>query len=348
MLAYLCVDFGFWHKLFQLRPEDNAHLSRGDRGRDGGELRHLPATRSCASGCGTASSACCSGCGSIGQLALVAVAVIDPRLAATFARLSFLAIGGVGGDSDRCSWRLRGQDRALSLVPTWMLLLVWLFGAGLLLTGRLSGDVAVSGLVAGLVLIVVLIGFTVTQFAFRALDPLYGRAPGRAADCDRCAIESAGAAMWEWNARRDEIKVVADRSRRCSGSMPGELSLQGRRLPASTCIRGDRERFKLLLWSITGEGRRRACGSISACAMPTTPTAGSSSKRPASPSADRRSLRCVGLVRDITDAEARAGAAAARRRARQSDRPAEPRAVPRPAGDRGASAPLPRRRCIRR
>ena len=24
VLAYLCVDFGFWHKLFQLRPEDNA------------------------------------------------------------------------------------------------------------------------------------------------------------------------------------------------------------------------------------------------------------------------------------------------------------------------------------
>ena len=24
VLAYLCVDFGFWHKLFQLKPEDNA------------------------------------------------------------------------------------------------------------------------------------------------------------------------------------------------------------------------------------------------------------------------------------------------------------------------------------
>ena len=53
---------------------------------------------------------------------------------------------------------LRGQDRALSLVPTWLLFLVWIFGAGVVVTGRLAGDVVVSGLVAGLVLIVVLLG----------------------------------------------------------------------------------------------------------------------------------------------------------------------------------------------
>ncbi len=35
------------------------------------------------------------------------------------------------------------------------------------LTGQLAGDMVVSGLVAGLVLIVLLIGFTVTQFAFK-------------------------------------------------------------------------------------------------------------------------------------------------------------------------------------
>jgi len=32
----------------------------------------------------------------------------------------------------------------------------------------LSGDLVISGLVAGLVLILVLLGFTVTQFAFRS------------------------------------------------------------------------------------------------------------------------------------------------------------------------------------
>ena len=60
---------------------------------------------------------------------LVAVAFLDPRLAATFARLSSVAIAG-GGAGVTLFLALRGQDRALSLVPTWMLLLVWLFGAG--------------------------------------------------------------------------------------------------------------------------------------------------------------------------------------------------------------------------
>jgi hypothetical protein len=101
---------------------------------------------------------------------------------------------------------LRGQDRALSLVPTWMLLLVWLFGAGITLTGRLSGDIVVFGLTAGLVLIVVLIGFTVTQYAFRSFEPLYGAAPGEQ-QLRSLAVDGAGAAVWEWLVRRDEIKV---------------------------------------------------------------------------------------------------------------------------------------------
>jgi D-alanyl-lipoteichoic acid acyltransferase DltB (MBOAT superfamily) len=63
------------------------------------------------------------------QFALVAAAFIDPRLAATFARLSSIAIALVGAGLV-LFLSLRGQDRALSLVPTWLLLVVWLFGAG--------------------------------------------------------------------------------------------------------------------------------------------------------------------------------------------------------------------------
>ena len=65
----------------------------------------------------------------------------------------------------------------------------------------------------------------------------------------------------------------------------------------------DRERFKLLLWSVQGARRRRACAPSSACATRTTPTAGSSWRRPACPTRDRRSLRCVGLMREVTDAK---------------------------------------------
>ena len=84
----------------------------------------------------------------VAQLTLIAVAVIDPRLAATFARLSFLAIGGVGG-LFTVFLALKGQDRALSLVPTWVLLLVWIFATGMTLSGRMSGDIVVASLIAG-------------------------------------------------------------------------------------------------------------------------------------------------------------------------------------------------------
>ena len=93
--------------------------------------------------------------------------MVDPELASGLARASTVAIAGVG----TCLiafLALRGQDRALSLIPSWMLLLVWLFGATMVVLGKLSGDVVISGLVAGLVLILVLLGFTVTQFAFRS------------------------------------------------------------------------------------------------------------------------------------------------------------------------------------
>ena len=64
----------------------------------------------------------------------------------------------------------KGQDRALSIVPTWVLFLVWIFATGMTLSGRMSGDIVVASLIAGLVLVVILMGFTVTQFAFRSMD----------------------------------------------------------------------------------------------------------------------------------------------------------------------------------
>jgi hypothetical protein len=57
-------------------------------------------------------------------------------------------------------------DRAILLVPAWALILVWLFGAWLTITGQLDNDIIQPALGGGLVLIVLLIGFTVMQHAF--------------------------------------------------------------------------------------------------------------------------------------------------------------------------------------
>jgi diguanylate cyclase (GGDEF)-like protein/PAS domain S-box-containing protein len=295
VLAYLCVDFGFWHKLFNVRPEENAqYRAAGEAAMAAALLVFLHTFLRLGSWHNFVRLLLALWIAA--QLALVAVAFLDPRLAATFARLSSIAIAGIGALLT-LFLALRGQDRALSLVPTWLLLLVWLFGAGTTFTGRLSGDIVVFGLTAGLVLIVVLIGFTVTQYAFRSMEPLYGVQPGEQ-QLRSLAVDGAGAGVWEWNARRDEIKVgpVVEAM---LGLKAGELSTKTAEF-TKHMHPGDRERYKLLLWSVKeragGELRtefrmRHADSSyrwfeLEAASVPTT---------------DRHNLRCVGLMREVTD-----------------------------------------------
>jgi diguanylate cyclase (GGDEF)-like protein/PAS domain S-box-containing protein len=297
VLAYLCVDFGFWQKLFSVRPEENAqYRAATEAAMVASLLAFLYVFLRLSAWHGFVRTLIWLWIAA--QAVLVGVAFLDPRLAATFARLSSVAIGGWGAVVI-LFLALRGQDRALSLVPTWMLLLVWLFGAGATLIGRLGGDFPVFLLTAGLVLIVVLLGFTVTQFAFRAQEPQYGVQPGEQ-QLRALAVDGAGAAVWEWSARRDEIKV-GQIVENMLGLKPGELSTRVESF-AAHMHPADRERFKLLLWSMNeragGEMRiefrmRHADNSyrwfeLEAAGVPTS---------------DRRNLRCVGLLREVTDAK---------------------------------------------
>jgi diguanylate cyclase (GGDEF)-like protein/PAS domain S-box-containing protein len=232
----------------------------------------------------------------IAQLTLVVVAVIDPRLASTFARTSFLIIGSVGG-AFTLFLAFKGQDRALSLIPTWILFMIWIFAASMTLTGRLSGDIVVSALAAGLVLILVLIGFTVTQFAFRSLEPLYGAAPSEL-QLRALAVDGAGSAVWEWNARRDEIKV-SPLIEAALGLSAGELSTKVDDF-VKHLHQADRDRFRTILWSMqertwakvrTDFRMRHADNSYRWFELEAASV----------PNADARALRCVGLIRDVTD-----------------------------------------------
>ena len=129
-------------------------------------------------------------------------ALIDAQLTAGFARLSFVPIAIVG--SAVISFlALRGQERALALVPSWMLFMVWLFAAAVTITGKVSGDIVVSALSAGLVVFLMLIGVTVTQYAFQSGDG--GGAVEEAGQFKLrvMALEASGASVWEWDARRN-------------------------------------------------------------------------------------------------------------------------------------------------
>lgn len=297
VLTYLCVDFGFFHKLFNLRPEDNAvYRAAGEASMAASFVMFL--TTFLRLGLWHGLVRMLIGVWVIAQLSLIAVAVIDPRLASTFARLSFVGIGVIGA-LFTLFLALRGQDRALSLIPTWVLFLVWVFATGMTLSGRLSTDMVVSSLVAGLVLVVILMGFTVTQFAFRSLDPVYAGAPNEM-QSRSLAIAGSGSAVWEWNIRRDEFKVGHEVEQALS-LMQGELSAKSEDFVAHIHPM-DQERFRVMLLSAqeragvrirTDFRMRHADNSwrwfeLEAASIP---------------NADGRTLRCVGLMRDVTNAK---------------------------------------------
>jgi diguanylate cyclase (GGDEF)-like protein len=295
VLNYLCVDFGFFHKLFNLRPDDNAiYRAAGEAAMAASFVIFLATFLRLGLWHGIVRMMI--GVWIVAQLTLIAVAVIDPRLAATFARMSFLAIGGVGG-LFTVFLAFKGQDRALSIVPTWVLFLVWVFATGMTLSGRMSGDVVVSSLVAGLVLVVILIGFTVTQFAFRSMDTAYAGAPSELQGRS-LALAASGSTVWEWNIRRDEIKVGSE-IEIALALMPGELSTKVEEF-LKHVHPTDKERFRVMLMSaqersgvrIKTDFRLRHSDNswrwfdLEAASVP---------------NADGRTLRCVGLMRDVSD-----------------------------------------------
>jgi len=133
--------------------------------------------------------------------ALIAVAVFDPAIASGIARLS-LALIAVAGLALVIYLSMHGFDRAVLLIPTWLLLVVWTFAAGLCVTGVVTNDIIGPALLGGLVLIVMLIGFTVMQHAFAG-----GITHGIVSDVERRALAMTGAGdlIWDWDVSGDKV-----------------------------------------------------------------------------------------------------------------------------------------------
>ncbi|MBL8566428.1 MAG: EAL domain-containing protein [Hyphomicrobiaceae bacterium] len=295
VLTYLCVEFGFFHKLFNMKPEDNAiYRAAAEASMAASLVMFLHAFLRLRLSHGLIRLL--SLVWILGQLSLVAVAAIDPRLAATFARISFVGIGGIGAVVT-LFLAIRGQDRALHLVPTWILFLIWIFLAAVTLTGRLPGDVFVSALMAGLVMVVLLIAFTVTQFAFRSIDPVAGLSAGDS-QLRAIAVDGARSAVWEWSSRRDEIKT-GTLVEELLGLNAGELNVKVDEF-LQHVHSADRERFRLMLWSV----QERAGGKIRAdfrMRHADNTYRWFELEAASVPTSDRRTVRCIGLMRDVTD-----------------------------------------------
>ncbi|MEA2902898.1 MAG: hypothetical protein QOI12_285 [Alphaproteobacteria bacterium] len=133
--------------------------------------------------------------------ALAAIAVFNPSIASGVARMS-LALVALGGLGLVVYLATHSFDRAVLLIPTWLLLVAWVFAASLAVTGIVTNDIVAPALLGGLVLIVMLIGFTVMQHAFAG-----GVAVAIVSDIERraLALTGAGDMIWDWDVPNDKV-----------------------------------------------------------------------------------------------------------------------------------------------
>ncbi|GEO98689.1 EAL domain-containing protein [Methylobacterium haplocladii] len=134
---------------------------------------------------------------------LVGLAAFDPPVAAGVARISIAAVAGVGLLLILYLAVHNGYDRAILLIPTWLLLLFWVVAAAFTVTGQIGSDLVQPALIGGLVLIVMLIGFTVMQHAFAGS----GMSHALVSDTERraLALTGAGDVVFDWDVPGDRV-----------------------------------------------------------------------------------------------------------------------------------------------
>ena len=139
--------------------------------------------------------------------AVVGLSIYNAPIAAGVARISIATVAAIGFLLI-LSMAARGSDRAVMLIPTWFLLVVWVVAAGAAALGVLTHDIAAPGLIGGLVLIVMLIGFTIMQSAFASV----GATGSGGSDAERRALAMTGCgdAIFDWNVAADQVYVSAE------------------------------------------------------------------------------------------------------------------------------------------
>jgi diguanylate cyclase (GGDEF)-like protein/PAS domain S-box-containing protein len=226
--------------------------------------------------------------------ALVGLALFDPAVASGIARMSLALIAALGfGLVIYLS--THGFDRAVLLIPTWFLFLVWVVAAALTVTGFMTNDIVGPALLGGLVLIVMLIGFTVMQHAFAG-----GIGHGIVSDVERraLALTGAGDMIWDWDVSADKV-YTSPETEQLLGLKRG--TLEG---PAAGWLEVlhplDRDRFRASLDSVLEQRRGRVMqefrmrtpdGHYLWLALKARPVVGS----------DGEVVRLVGTLSDVTE-----------------------------------------------
>jgi diguanylate cyclase (GGDEF)-like protein/PAS domain S-box-containing protein len=295
VLVYIGIDFGFWNKVFDMssgaeriwRASGEAILAAtllvflfAYLNLNRWHVRYAHIT--------------------VGWLAflaaLVGIALVSPDIASGIARISLFLVA-VLGFSLVVYLSTHGFDRAVMLIPTWLLLVVWVVGAGLTVLGFVTNDIVGPALLGGLVLIVMLIGFTVMQHAFAG-----GITQGIVTDVERraLALTGAGDMIWDWDVAADKVFTSAE-TETALGLKVG--ALEG---PAAKWLDIlhplDRDRFRATLDNVIEQRRgrvtqdfrlRTADGHYLWFALRARPVVGS----------DGEVIRLVGTLTDVTESK---------------------------------------------
>ena len=201
VLAYVCVDFGFWNRVVDIPISGEPFWRAGTEVFLAASLviflyAYLSLNRWHARFSSVAVGWV------LGLIILLGIAIFEPALAAGVARFSF-AITSVVGACLIAYLATKRFDRAIMLIPTWLLVLAWVAGAGMTAMGNIANDIIQPALGGGLVLIVLLLGFTVMQHAFSG----GAISQGLVSDVERQALALAGSGdiVWDWDVGRDYI-----------------------------------------------------------------------------------------------------------------------------------------------
>ena len=294
VLAYISVDFGFLNKIIEISPGNEQIWRAGTEvglaatfvvflfaylnlNRWHGHFSYGVFVWIC------------------GLLLIAGVAIIDPAVAAGIARLSFAATA-IAGIGLIVLLGFRGYDRAIMLIPSWVMVLLWLAGSWMAITGVIDNDVVQPALGGGLILIILLIGFTVMQHAF-AGGALH---QGLFSDMERqaLAVSGAGDIVFDWDVLRDRVVTKPDVSLQL-GLAPNSLGGPARTwLPALHA--DDRDTFRTTLDVVLEHRRGRvsqsfrlrgADGHYHWFQLRARPVVGS----------DGEVIRCVGTLVDVTE-----------------------------------------------
>ena len=296
VFIYVCIDFGFWRKIFNMDGATERIWRAGTEAAIAATLvaflfaylnlrRWHPRVLNVAL------------FWLLLLAALIASSVFNAPVAAGVARMSIATVAGVGLLLI-FSMALRGSSRAAMLIPTWLALFAWVVAAAAVVLGMVANDLAAPGLIGGLVLVVMLIGLTLMQTAFANVGMPHMQ--GEDAERRALAMVGSGDAIYDWD-------VVADRTS-IGGDLEAQLGLKRGALegPASTWLEAlhplDRDRFTIALDGVLQQraGRihhdirlRGADGRYSWFTMKARPVI----------NADGEVVRVVGGLADVTAAK---------------------------------------------